>query len=283
PPITWKPSWCMVGSLAVQTMLPPSIARSCTPSVAFTASPAAVSASRWRIRPVHPGCRWIASAPRLEAIAEVIVTETESRSTGPRHTHVWSVCAIEPVSTPRPCAPPPCAGTASAAKSSMGRADASCVAARKRATATGMRAVRANTQSLHRRARRAAPPSTQGCPDAGKLDWPPMLGESPEQGTGQRRRARDSGQRGVEAGMRTRRMGKRWLALAVLVVAAVATTVAYADTVSGDGDIVAQNNRLQYGPGGFQEPCSGRGVPVAGAVTVTFNGTRHFDSGSMLT
>ena len=78
-------------------------------------------------------------------------------------------------------------------------------------------------------------------------------------------------------------MGKRWLALAVLVVAAVATTVAYADTVSGDGDIVAQNNRLQYGPGGFQEPCSGRGVPVAGAVTVTFNGTRHFDSGSMLT
>jgi len=78
-------------------------------------------------------------------------------------------------------------------------------------------------------------------------------------------------------------MGKRWLALAVLVVAAVATTVAYADTVSGDGDIVVQNNRLQYGPGGFQEPCSGRGVPVAGAVTVTFNGTRHFDSGSMLT
>ena len=78
-------------------------------------------------------------------------------------------------------------------------------------------------------------------------------------------------------------MGKRWLALAVLVLAAVATTVAYADTASGDGDTLKPNNRLQYGSGGFQEPCSGRGAPVAGQVTVRFNGTVHFDSGSMLT
>ena len=77
---------------------------------------------------------------------------------------------------------------------------------------------------------------------------------------------------------------KRWLALgALLAVAGALGAAAYADTVSGDGDILRPNNRLQYGSGGFQEPCSGRGTPVAGEVTVRFNGTIHFDSGSMLT
>src|SRR3954470_19611916 len=83
---------------------------------------------------------------------------------------------------------------------------------------------------------------------------------------------------------RVGRHGKRWLAVGALVaVAGVLGAVAYADTVSGDGDLVRPNNRLQYGSAGFPEPCSGRGAPVAGAVTVRFNGTVHFDSGSMLT
>ena len=77
---------------------------------------------------------------------------------------------------------------------------------------------------------------------------------------------------------------KRWLAVgAFLLVAGALGTVAYADTINPDGDTVRPNNRLQYGSGGFQEPCSNRGTPVAGAVTVRFNGTVHFDSGSMLT
>ena len=77
---------------------------------------------------------------------------------------------------------------------------------------------------------------------------------------------------------------KRWLAVgAFLLLAGALGAVAYADTINPDGDTVKPNNRLQYGSGGFQEPCSNRGTPVAGAVTVRFNGTVHFDSGSMLT
>jgi hypothetical protein len=68
-----------------------------------------------------------------------------------------------------------------------------------------------------------------------------------------------------------------------LLVAGALGAVAYADTINPDGDTVKPNNRLQYGSGGFQEPCGSRGTPVAGAVTVRFNGTVHFDSGSMLT
>ena len=66
PPITWIPSWCMSASLAVQTTLPPSIARSCTPSATFMPSATEVSTSRWRIRPVQPGSRWIGVARRAE-------------------------------------------------------------------------------------------------------------------------------------------------------------------------------------------------------------------------
>jgi hypothetical protein len=82
-----------------------------------------------------------------------------------------------------------------------------------------------------------------------------------------------------------RTLRTRWLTLgAVLVaVAGLLGTVAYADTASGDGDVLKPNNRLQYGSGGFQEPCSGRGSAVAGAVTIRFNGTVHFDSGAMIT
>ena len=81
-----------------------------------------------------------------------------------------------------------------------------------------------------------------------------------------------------------KKLRKGWLAFgALLAVAGALGAVAYADTVSGDGDTLRPNNRLQYGSGGFQEPCSGRGSAVAGAVTVRFNGTVHFDSGSMLT
>ena len=77
---------------------------------------------------------------------------------------------------------------------------------------------------------------------------------------------------------------KRWAALAaLLVIASALGAVAYADTVSADGDLFKQNNRLQYGSGGFQEPCANRGTPVSGAATITFNGTVHFDSGSTIT
>src|ERR1700750_2316211 len=77
---------------------------------------------------------------------------------------------------------------------------------------------------------------------------------------------------------------KRWVVVgALLAIAGVLAAVAYADTVRADGDLARPNDRLQYGSGGFQEPCSGRGTPVAGAVTVRVKGTVHFDSGSMLT
>jgi hypothetical protein len=75
----------------------------------------------------------------------------------------------------------------------------------------------------------------------------------------------------------------RWLAAgALLAVAGALGAVAYADTINPDGDLLRPNNRLQYGSGNFQEPCAGRGTPVAGAVTVRFNGNVHFDSGSTL-
>src|SRR4051812_18969925 len=77
---------------------------------------------------------------------------------------------------------------------------------------------------------------------------------------------------------------KRWVALgALLAVAGALGAVAYADTINADGDLVKPNDRLQYGSGSFQEPCANRGIPVAGAVTIKFNGTIHFDSGATVT
>ena len=49
------------------------------------------------------------------------------------------------------------------------------------------------------------------------------------------------------------------------------------------GGATKPNNRLQYGPGSFQESCATRGTPVAGAVTVTFNGSVHYDPGATVT
>ena len=51
---------------------------------------------------MQPGSRCTASPPRREVNAAVIVTKTESRLTGPRQTHVWFVCTIEPVSVGGP-------------------------------------------------------------------------------------------------------------------------------------------------------------------------------------
>jgi hypothetical protein len=84
-------------------------------------------------------------------------------------------------------------------------------------------------------------------------------------------------------GMRKRRLGKRWTAVAAIVVTAATGAVAYADTISPDGDVLRPNNKLQYGPANFQEPCGNRGSAVPGSVTVRFNGLTHYDDGATLT
>ncbi|MGZ4319218.1 MAG: hypothetical protein ACXVRD_07830, partial [Gaiellaceae bacterium] len=73
-------------------------------------------------------------------------------------------------------------------------------------------------------------------------------------------------------------------ALAGTMLAACAIgAVAYADTISADGDVLKSSNRLAYGSNAFQEPCANRGAPAAGAVTVKFNGTVHYDPGTLVT
>ena len=77
----------------------------------------------------------------------------------------------------------------------------------------------------------------------------------------------------------------RWLALVGAVVAVgIGSVVAYADTINADGDVLRPNNNISYtDSSSFTQHCSDRGTPLAGAVTVKFNGTKHYDAGSTLT
>jgi hypothetical protein len=59
--------------------------------------------------------------------------------------------------------------------------------------------------------------------------------------------------------------------------------VAYADTISADGDTLAGTNNVVYGSAAFQNACSSRGTPVNGAITIKFNGTVHYDPGATVT
>src|SRR5581483_3066566 len=93
PPITWMPSWCSTGTFARQRIVPPPTTRSCAPNATLTPSASEVVTSSLPMRPVQPDSRCTASSPtRGPAALGVIVTVTESRSTGPLQTHVLSVC-----------------------------------------------------------------------------------------------------------------------------------------------------------------------------------------------
>jgi hypothetical protein len=68
-----------------------------------------------------------------------------------------------------------------------------------------------------------------------------------------------------------------------IVAALVSGVVAYADTISADGDLAKANNRLAYTNANFQEQCSARGTAALGAITVKHNGMKHFDPGATVT
>ncbi|MGZ4438778.1 MAG: hypothetical protein ACXVZN_00215 [Gaiellaceae bacterium] len=69
-------------------------------------------------------------------------------------------------------------------------------------------------------------------------------------------------------------------ALAGTMLAACAIgAVAYADTISADGDVLKSSNRLAYGSNAFQEPCANRGAPAAGAGASAAAGGRPDGSG----
>jgi hypothetical protein len=71
--------------------------------------------------------------------------------------------------------------------------------------------------------------------------------------------------------------------VALAVGAFLVASMAYADTISGDGDVNAGTNNVAYGSAAFQNPCSSRGTPVNGFATIKFNGTTHYDVGATVT
>ena len=82
---------------------------------------------------------------------------------------------------------------------------------------------------------------------------------------------------------RNMRIRGRWLALVgAAFVLGTSAVVAYADSINADGDIVKSGNNLSYtDSANFTQHCSTRGTPVAGVVTVKYNGNgTHFDAGA---
>ena len=84
---------------------------------------------------------------------------------------------------------------------------------------------------------------------------------------------------------RNMRIRGRWLALVGVAVAlGSGAVVAYADSINGDGDVLTPNNNISYtDSASFTQHCVTRGTPLVGAVTVKFNGTKHYDPGATLT
>ena len=85
---------------------------------------------------------------------------------------------------------------------------------------------------------------------------------------------------------RNMRIRGRWLPIVGAVMAVgIGAVVAYADTINADGDVVKSGNNVSYtDSANFTQLCSTRGTPVAGVVTVKYNGTGiHFDAGATLT
>ena len=77
----------------------------------------------------------------------------------------------------------------------------------------------------------------------------------------------------------------RWLALVgAAVMLGSGAVVAYADSINGDGDVLAPNNNISYtDSANFTQHCVNRGTPLTGAATVKFNGTKHYDPDATLT
>jgi hypothetical protein len=87
--------------------------------------------------------------------------------------------------------------------------------------------------------------------------------------------------------MRSSRNRFFWPAVTVLAALSLffGASLAYADTLSPDGDTAKNGNNITYldtaSPGA--EACSTRGTAVAGLVTVTYNGGTHFTPGATVT
>ena len=85
---------------------------------------------------------------------------------------------------------------------------------------------------------------------------------------------------------RKMRIRGRWVpVVGAAILLGAGAVVAYADTINADGDVLKSGNNVSYTEAAnFTQHCSTRGTPVAGVVTVKYNGNGiHFDPGATLT